>query len=415
MFDLDKWQEILATIRSNKLRTALTAFGVFWGVLMLLFLLGAGSGLQNGVNQNMTGFATNAVYIWGRTTTIPHAGMPPGRQVRYDNRDYNAIQREITGIEHLSPRNQLGGFRGGNVIARGTKTGSFSVYGDYPQFIHVQPMIIEEGRFINDIDIRDSRKVVVIGSPVQELLFEPEEDPIGQSIKINGVYFQVIGTFRSKQKGEAGDRQSQAVYVPFVTFQRAFNFGDRVGWFAITAEPGVDAEVLEKDVRGLMARRHKIDPEDEGAIGSFNAKKQFSKTQSLFLGIRGLVWFVGVMTLLAGIIGVVNIMLIVVKERTKEIGVRKAMGATPFSIVTTFIQESVVLTTMAGYLGIVAGVGVVELMRAGIEADTFANPTIELSTALIATAILIVAGAVAGIVPAWMAARVDPVHALRSE
>ena len=416
MFDLDKWQEIIANIRANKLRALLTAFGVSWGILVLLVLLGAGSGLENGVNRNMSGFATNAVYVWGRRTTLPFAGMLPGRWVRYDNRDTEAIARTISGIEHLAPRNQLGGFRGGNTVSRGDKSSTFSVYGDYPQFIRIQPMIISEGRFLNHIDIVDRRKVAVIGKTAKEILFAPGEDPVGKAIKINGVYFTVVGAFTSRQRGEGGERHAQSIYIPFTTFQRAFNVGDRVGWFAITAQPGVDAERVEKDIRSVLAARHKISPDDEQAIGSFNAKKEFDKVQNLFLGIRGLIWFVGVFTLLAGVIGVSNIMLIVVKERTKEIGIRKAMGATPFSIITTFIQESVMITSVAGYLGIVAGVGLIEAVdKLGIENDVFANPTVELSTALIAAAILVLAGGIAGIVPAWMAAKVDPVEALRSE
>lgn len=416
MFDIDRWQEIFETVRTNKLRTALTALGVFWGIFMLLVMLGSGNGLQNGVSRSMSGFATNAVYVWGQRTTMPYAGLPPGRWVQYDNRDVEAIRRQVEGIEYLAPRNQLGGFRGGNVVSREDKSSSFSVMGDYPEIQYVQPMIFASGRFLNDLDVVEKRKVAVIGQRVQEVLFEPDEDPVGQSIKINGVYFQVVGTFRPMQTGEAAERPSQTIFVPFTTFQQAFNYGDRVGWFAITALPDQDASRVEKDVRAILASRHKIAPDDEQGIGSFNAKKEFDKVQTMFLGIRIFIWFVGIVTLLSGVVGVSNIMLIIVKERTKEIGVRKALGATPGSIIVTIIQESVVLTSLAGYLGVIAGVGVLEgISRLGIETDAFANPNVDFTVTLVATAILIAAGALAGVIPAWLAASVRPVEALRAE
>jgi putative ABC transport system permease protein len=416
MFDSDTWQEIIETVRANKLRTALTAFGVFWGILMLLLMLGSGNGLENGVTRNMSGFATNAVYVWGQRTTLPHEGLLPGRWVQYDNRDVQAIRQQIDGIEHMAPRNQLGGFRGSNTVSRGDQSSSFSVMGDYPQLRYVEPMQVVSGRFINELDIIDKRKVAIIGTRVQELLFAPGEDPIGDAIKINGVYFQVIGTFTTRQTGDRGERAAQTIYVPFTTFQQAFNYGDRVGWFAITAQPHMDVSKMEKDIRALLAARHKISPQDEQAIGSFNAKEEFGKVQTMFTGIRMFIWIVGAFTLLSGVIGVSNIMLISVKERTKEIGVRKALGATPSSIVSTVVQESVVLTSLSGYMGVVVGVAILEaLNRLNIESDSFTNPHVNLSVALVATATLIVTGAIAGIIPAWHAASIKPVEALRAE
>ncbi|WP_428266191.1 ABC transporter permease [Haliangium sp.] len=416
MLDIDGWQEIMATMRRNKLRTMLTAVGVIWGIFILIVMLGVGRGLEVGVSQSMGGFATNAVYMWGRRTTLPYAGLQPGRRVEFNNADTAAIAAQVDGLEHLAPRNQLGGFRGGAVVKRRDKTGSFTVAGDMPQLQYIQPMRILRGRFLNDIDIHDYRKVAVIGQAVQEQLFGPGEDPIGQAIAVNGVYFQVVGTFAPTATGDSADRQSQTVFTPFSTFQRAFNMGDRVGWYAFTVRADVGAAKAEEQVKALLSERHGISPDDAQALGSYNAQEDFEKVQSLFAGIRGIIWFAGVMTLLAGIIGVINIMLISVKERTQEIGIRKALGAPRRSIVGMVLKESVLITSMAGCLGILAGVAVIEQIAAQpIESDMFAAPTVSFVATLVATAILIFAGAVAGLLPALHAAGVDPVQALRAE
>lgn len=415
LLDTDSWQEIYATLRKNRLRTFLTACGVFWGIFMLLIMLGFGNGLETGVSQNMRGFATNAIYVWGRETRTPYKGMQPGRHIRFENADIAALSR-IEGIEHLAPRNRLGGWRSGNNVTYGTETGNFTVMGDYPTVRHIQPVVFERGRFLNEIDIDQRRKVAVIGASVYKELFPPGIDPIGEHIHINGVYFQVVGTFRSKARGDEGDRQASTIFLPFTTFQQAFNRDDRVGYFAMTARPGISAQQVEDQVRAVLTARHDIHPDDELALGSFNAGEEFGKVRTLFLGIRYLIWFVGVMTLLAGVIGVSNIMLIVVKERTKEIGVRKALGATPASIVGLILQEAVVLTALAGYTGVIAGVGFLELLgRLFSGSDTFAPPQVDLQATLIAAVVLVVAGAVAGVIPARMAARVNPVEALRAE
>ncbi len=416
MLDADKWQEILATLRKNKLRTALTALGVFWGVFMLLVMLGFGNGLQRGVARNMRGFATNSLYVWGQRTSMPFQGLQPNRSVDFDNSDVAAIQLEIAGIRYLAPRNRLGGHRGGAQVSRDGNVGTFNVTGDFPEIVEITPVRFVSGRFLNPLDLAQRRKVAVIGRAVYDQMFRAGEDPIGQHLKINGVYFQVVGLFEPRQTGEQGDRQAQNIHVPFTTYQQAFNIGDEVGWFAIMAEPTIGASEVEQRVRRLLAERHKIHPEDEMAIGSFNAEEAFGKVQSLFIGIQAFIWFVGVVTLLAGVIGVSNIMLIVVKERTKEIGIRKALGARPLSIVSLVIQESVVLTTIAGYCGLVAGVGLLELVGRLLPADApLADPTVDLQIALIATAILIVAGAFAGVIPATHAARISPIEALRAE
>lgn len=416
MFDADKWQEILETVRANKLRTVLTAFGVFWGIFMLLVMLGSGNGLQNGVNKSLSARATNAVYVWGRRTTLPHQGMRPGRRVILRNGDVAAVADSISGLERISPRIQLGGFRGSNTVRRGDEVGAFSVMGDYPEYQYIEPMVLLQGRFVNQLDMKQKRKVAVIGVQVQDLLFSPTENPIGQAIEINGVYFQVVGIIRSRQSGDRGERQAQTIFTPFTTFQQAFNQGDRVAWLTVTVAPEDDPVAVETNIRDLLAARHDIAPKDTQAFGSFNAKREFDRTQTTFFGIQVFIWFVGVVTLLTGVIGVSNIMLIVVKERTKEIGIRKALGATPYSVVSTVIQESIVLTSLAGYLGVVAGVAGLEAITImGISSSAFQNPSVSVETALVSTLILVVAGALAGIIPAWHAANVRPIEALRAE
>jgi putative ABC transport system permease protein len=416
MFDSDKWQEIIATLRKNKLRTFLTMCGVFWGIFMLIVMVGFGNGLHKGVSKNAMGFAVNSVYVWSQRTSMPYQGLQPGRRVPLTNEDVEAVKRRVANIEYLAPRMQLGGWRDGNNVTRGEKTGNFSVMGDLPAFQYIQPMNMQHGRFINDIDIEQRRKVAVIGEATYDVLFEPDENPIGKHIKVKGVYFQVVGMFKPLQSGERGERTSQTIFIPFTTFQRAFNQGNRIGWFSFTAKADSSAAELEEEVRRVLIDRHKVHPDDRNAFGSFNAAEEFGKWQMVFLAIKVLIWFVGIATLLAGVLGVSNIMLIVVKERTKEIGIRKALGATPRSIVSLVIQESITLTTVAGYLGLVAGVGVLELYGAlAGGSDMLAPPTIEFEVAIIATIVLIVSGAIAGIIPARHAARVKPVEALRAE
>jgi putative ABC transport system permease protein len=419
MFDRDNWQEIFSTIKKNKLRTTLTAFGVFWGIFMLVIMLGSGNGLRNGVISGFDGFATNSFFMWTQKTNKAFAGFQPGRRFNYNNEDTEAIRSSVPEAQYVCARNQLGGFRGGNNITRGVKTGQFSIYGDFPEFNKIEPKRNLRGRFINDKDIAEKRKVAVIGNRVQEILFEADEDPIGQYIRINGVYFQVVGLFKTKQSGGQGQEESQTVHVPFTTFQTAFNFGNIVGWYAITSKENIPVEIVENKVIELMKTRHHIAPDDNLAIGHWNMGKEFDKISGLFNGIDLLVWIVGIGTLLAGIIGVSNIMLIVVKERTKEIGIKRALGATPIKIVGQIILESVFLTTFAGYFGLVFGIGILEsvnmLLSASPDSGMFKNPEVDLNIAITALTVLIVAGALAGFIPARRAIQVKPIEALRAD
>jgi putative ABC transport system permease protein len=415
MFDLDKWAEIYATVRKHKLRTGLTAFGVFWGIFMLVLLLGAGKGLENGVVQNFN-VAKNAVFVWSQRTSVPHQGLKAGRFIQLTNDDVRAIRNEIPEIEIIAPRSQLGG---NFVVSYGTKNSSFSVQGDYPDYVRIEPVPIKTGRFLNDIDIADKRKVAVVGERVVEVLFG-EEDPIGKYINIKGSYFQVVGVFRPEGKGEQVMNRSQIVYIPITALQQTFNQVNKVGHFAFLPKPGVPAGVVEEKVKALLARRHRVAPEDVRAFGSNNVEENFKDVQGLFLGISLFSWIVSIGTILAGVIGVGNIMLIVVKERTKEIGIRKALGATPWSIISLVIQESIVITAAAGYLGLLAGTGLVAFInylmkKFEAEGEFFTNPEVNLPVALAAMLLLVFTGALAGLIPAAKAANINPVVALRDE
>ena len=416
MFDLDNWQEIIATIKKNKLRTFLTSLGVGWGIFMLVIMLGAGNGLKNGVMSDFKGSATNSFFMWAQTTTKAYKGMKPGRNYYFNNADVIALS-QMKELSIVSPQIQLGGYRGGNNAIRGLKTGNFEVGGVYPNITQIQETKVVQGRFLNENDIREKRKVCVIGSRVKEMLFRIDENALGEYILIKGVYFKVIGVTTPMGNGGDARQQAQRIQVPFTTFQNAFNFGDVVGWFAIASAPNLPASIAEQKVLALVKERHKIAPDDMQAVGHWNMEKQFNKVNGLFIGINVLVWFVGIGTLIAGVIGISNIMLIIVKERTKEIGVKRAIGATPITVIGQIMLESIFLTLMAGYVGLVFGVGLLEVINkmVGADVEMFKNPTVDLSAALIALSVLVVAGAMAGLIPARRAVSVNPVEALSAE
>jgi len=293
--------------------------------------------------------------------------------------------------------------------------------GDYPEWNLIDPVVIDNGRFLNHADIKEKRKVAVIGNKVNEVLFAPGENAVGQYIQIQGIYFQVIGVFKPKNSGvNFGGDKEQSVFIPLTTFQRVYNWGDIIGWFAFTSKPGVPASLVEEKASALLRRRHSVSPDDPQAIGSFNLEKQYNQMTGLFAGINGLIWVVGIGTLLAGVIGISNIMLVIVKERTKEIGIQRAIGASPLNIITQIITESVFLTTFAGYVGLVIGVGILELVNyaltnSGGDSNMFQNPNIDFNMAVSALIILVISGAVAGLIPARKAVSIKPIDALRYE
>ena len=420
MFDLDRWQEIFSTLKKNKLRTFFTAFGVFWGIFMLIIMLGSGKGLHNGVSTGMGDMATNSMFMWTRRTTVPYKGFPRGRFYRFRNNDTQALIDNIPEIEHIAPRLQGWGGNGDNNVIRGERTGAFTIQGDYPAYNIIDPVKILSGRFINKIDIDEKRKIAVIGIRVVDEMFKPGENPIGQYLRIQGVYFKVAGTFQSKKNDHGAERENQQICIPFTTLQKTYNYGDIVGWYAITAKSNSSVSLVEEKAKALMKTRHRISPDDDRAIGSFNVESEFKKMTNLFAGINGLIWIVGIGTLLAGVIGVSNIMLIVVKERTKEIGIQRAIGATPLNIITQIITESVFLTTLAGYLGLTIGVGIVELVnyilvKSGADTAMFNNPEVDFDKAITALTVLVIAGALAGFIPAKKAVSIKPIDAIRNE
>lgn len=420
IFDKDALQEIWFTLKKNKLRSLLTAFGVFWGIFMLVIMLGAGKGLYNGVTDDFSRFASNAVYIWTRTTSVPYQGLPEGRRFRLNNDDVSALIEGIPELDRIAPRIELSNSEGKNNVSRGSKTGTFDVYGDYPDIIHIRLMDITEGRFLNDLDIERHRKVAVIGDRVYTTLFESGESPIGKSIEISGVFFQVVGVFDIEGLGSEDQDDLKRVYVPLSTFQQAFNYGHRIGWLSLTSKPDIPVSVVEEKAIKLLSIRHKVSPEDTRAFGSWNSQETFEKVTRVFTGVDFLIWFVGVFTLIAGVIGVSNIMLIIVKERTSEIGIRRAIGATPFRIVSQIISESMVLTSFSGYWGLVAGVGLLELVsffmgKADAQATMFAQPEVDFNLAVVALIVLVISGVFAGLIPARRAIAIKPVDAIRNE
>lgn len=418
MFDVDIWQEIFSTIRKNKLRTFLTGFSVAWGIFMLMVLLGSGNGLQNGVKYEFADNAINIMWMWTGQTSIAYDGLKEGREIKFNNQDYDFLTTKAKGVEQVSSRFYL---RGDITYSYGREYGSFSTSTCHPSLLEMEKIKMDRGRFINDLDMSEFRKVIVIGDDIRKALFK-EEDPLGKYIKVGSVPFKVIGV--SKDPRSTDNRQA---YMPFTTAQRLFNGGDRVHNFTVTTDmvkTASEADAIEKQIRNQMAQRHSFDPEDKRAMGSFNMLTEYIRTMKIFQAIKMFVWMIGIGTLIAGIVGVSNIMLILVKERTREIGIRKALGATPGSVIGLVLMESIMITTVAGYLGLVGGVGLMELLNFGLEQMFaqgtgsqifFRNPTVDFTTAVSATIILVVSGALAGYIPARKAALVRPIEALRDE
>ncbi|TVZ27006.1 putative ABC transport system permease protein [Gillisia sp. Hel_I_86] len=420
MFSRDKWSEILEALTSNWFRTVLTAFGVLWGIFILVILLAAGKGLENGVKQGFGGIATNSMFMWAQTPSKPYKGLPKGRRYNFKISDVEAIKQNVPNLKYVSPRNQLGGFGGANNVVRGLKTGAFNVYGDYPEVIKQEPMDITSGRFVNYSDIEQNRKVAILGAGVIKDMYDPVEEVIGSYIKINGVNFMVIGTYKKKGNNGNPEEAQKQIFVPFTAFSQAFNMGETVGWMAITAEDGSSITNLKSEVFDVIKSRHSLHPEDDRAIGNFDLYQEFSKVNGLFVALKAVAYFVGILVLLSGIIGISNIMLIVVKERTNEIGVRRALGATPWDIRGQILMESIFLTIISGMSGIALATAVIALVNMQLDGvDTsemmFANPSVNLGVVFIALSILIISGLLAGLIPAQNAIKIQPVDALRTE
>lgn len=408
MFNREIWNEIFATISANRLRTFLTAFSVAWGIFILIILLGAGQGLRNGAQKQFESDAVNSIWINGGTTSIAYAGFQPGREIELNNEDYNSTH--IKSPENKITAASVG--EGNKTLVYKNKNGSFFTRSCMPDHDYLENCKIVEGRFVNNNDIDQVRKVAVIGLPVQEALFV-KENPIGKYISVDGIPFKVIGTFTDPGRGD-NDR----IYIPVSTMQRAFNGQNKLNviWLS-TGDATIEAgNSLADEIKNELARKYQFDPKDANAINVYNNSVEYERIMNMLNGIKLFVWIIGIGTLIAGIVGVSNIMMIAVKERTKEIGVRKAIGATPSSIIGMIIMESVLITSVAGYLGLMAGVGILELAKKFMPpSDFFLNPEVNFNIAIAATVLLIIAGGCAGLFPALRAAHINPVLALRDE
>lgn len=419
MFSKDRWKEIIEVLSSNVLRTLATAFGVGWGIFILIILLAAGKGLENGIRADFGDIATNTMFMWSRSTTKTYKGLPKGRRYQFKIEDVQSINDKVANLRFISPRNRLGGFRGNNNVVRGIKIGAFNVYGDYPEIIKQEPMTITSGRFVNHNDINEKRKVAVIGEGVKNELYDKGEEVLGSYIKIQGVNFMVVGTYKKKSNNGDGEEGQKEIFVPFTAFSQAFNMGNNVGWMAITANDGTSITDVKEDIVNVVKEKRKIHPDDERAVGYFDLYEQFNRVESLFGALRWVAYFVGILVLLSGIIGVSNIMLIVVKERTKEIGIRRALGENPWSIKKQIVMESIFLTIISGMAGIIFGAAFIYGVNAVLDSmgpiDMFINPSVSLGVVTGALVILIVSGLLAGFIPAQSAIKVRPIEALRTE
>lgn len=410
LVDRDSWQEIYDSLSKNKFRTIITMIGVWWGILLLIGLLGAARGMENSFNRLFGDFATNSVFIWGQSTSKPFKGFQEGKRVRLTLQDAKAVENEVEGIEFVVPRNQTGA----NVV-RGFQSGNFSVNGDYPLLDKVQKSNLVHGRFINQSDIDDKKKIVVISEDLYKQLFEKDEEAIGEFIQINSINFKVVGMFESSSMNMG---PSSDMHIPFTTFQQIYNKGEDIGWMMLTGKPEYDIKQIEMDAKLLLKTLNKIHPEDKRAFGSFNLGKEFKKFTGFLVGMQFLTWFVGIATLIAGVFAIGNILLITVKERTKEIGVRRALGATPFEIKRQIVMEAVLLTLVAGLMGIISGglilMAIDAVFGQGDDA-ALVNASVSIPVVWLALGVLIVLGTLIGLIPANKATSVKPIDALREE
>lgn len=410
---MDSLQEILYTLRQNKLRTLLTAFGVFWGIFMLILLLGAGRGMQNGVLKDFGTTVMDFIIVYPGTTTIAYKGLGLGRSIQLDENDIAAIKQKISGIRFISYSTSLGS----SLVSYERKAGDFETLGVADEYFDIKAAIaFNQGRKINTLDDTEVRKIAIIGTKVAERLFG-SADPLGKMIRVKGVALVVVGVFKDSDNNGRG---SERIYIPLSTYKKTYGGGNIIKDIWLRPNADMDGFALEKNVLALVKSRHSVSPEDKRAVNSFNMAEPAKKVNGLFLGINAFIWFVGLGTLAAGIVGVSNIMIITVKERTREIGIRKALGATPINIVSTLMMESILVTAIAGYAGLVLGVGLLELVAFGLRAaganlPFFQNPEVNFQVAFTAIVLLVIVGALAGLVPAMKAARIMPIEAMRAD
>lgn len=420
MFDFDGIHEIWQTITRNKTRSLLTAFGVFWGIFLLVVLSSTGNGFENGLMKQVEGVAPNTGFFFTGQTSEPYKGYQKGRRWSMQLADLEAIREEFPCVKAISPEASVWSSEDKNVVY-GSRGGSFSVKGVLPEYNDIHRSKIMKGRFINATDIADSRKVCLLGKKVYETMFGKGESPIGKMVKVNGIYFQVVGVVRSYTENvNINGSVDESVILPFTTMQQVYAIGDKINFFAFVADDNTPISDIEDDIKQLIKQRHDIAPTDKDAIESFNLSEVFKAFKGLFFGIHLLIWIVGLGTLMSGIIGVSNIMLVTVKERTREIGVRRAIGAKPKDIIGQVLSESLLLTTLAGLVGLCLGVGIMAIVAAVVAANPndsmmFQDPNLGFGAALTATVIVIVSGLLAGVLPAWRAIQIKAIDAIREE
>ena len=420
LFDIDRWIEIWVTITRNKTRSLLTCFGVFWGILMLVILLGSGAGLKNGILGNFEGFATNSAFFITDRTSEPYKGFNKGRYWSMRNRDVESIIKNVEGIEDISAL--VWGARSEKNVVYGQLTTTCYVKGVMPGYFNIESQELYYGRLLNEIDVREKRKVCLIGSTVYETLFR-NEDPCGNYIRANGSYYQIVGVVKQRSSNfTLGGRSDESVFLPATTMQQIQNQGDRINFIGVSIKKGYLVQQVIDDITALLKAQNEIAPSDPQAVREINLAKQFATFEMLFIAIEILIWIVGTGTLFAGIIGVSNIMMVTIKERTKEIGVRRALGAKPFNIINQVLSESLLLTSLAGLTGLTLGVFLLDVANKFLETQPstqevtfFANPEISIQVAVVATVIIIVSGLLAGLIPAWRALQIKAIDAIREE